>query len=265
MTLKEGTTLTPSTTKPHQLTAVGATHDDNGNRSAKTNQTYTYNGDDRLTQVTVSGAGNVSFVYDYSGRQVARVAGSSIIRYFSELAESSSDGYLTKHYFAAGLRIASRRAYAPLLAGLPPDPAIQVAQGSPGQAALVLVLRADVQRGVLLSVIVLGTGLLVAPWRRKRVVGIALRHGHVIGVVIVLSVATLPIPLIVKPAAAQTPPTLYHWHVDHLGSAQVITDSGGAVNEYIRYKPYGTIRGRYNSSGGSVTKKGTTYADQRRR
>lgn len=250
MTVKESVALFPTanTVKPHQPTLSGVTHDDDGNRKTKTGQTYTFNGDDRLTNVSVPGTGSVTFAYDYTGKQTLRDTGSTVTRYFSELAESGSDGYLTKHYFAAGLRIASRRVSAPQFAGLPASPAVMMAQVSPGHAAVVLLLRRDVQSGVLLSVAVLSTGLLLAPWRRKRVVGIAVRHGHVIGVLIGFSFATLPLPLVMKSAEAQTPPALYHWHLDHLGSTQAVSDGSGNVLEHIRYSPYGTVRSRYSSS-----------------
>jgi RHS repeat-associated protein len=246
MTLKEGTTLPYSSAKPHQLMLSGVSHDDNGNRLTKSGQTYIFNGDDRLTQVTASGS--MGFVYDYTGRQVARVSGTTGTRYFSELAEAGLDGYLMKYYFAAALRIAARRVYAPLLAALPHDPAIQLAQGSPAHPAMVLVLRRDVQQGLLLCAVILGTGLLVAPWQRKRVVGIAVRHGHVIAIVVAFGLGTLPWPLVPRPllpaAAEAQSVTIYHFHVDHLGSTQVVTDSGGAVLQQVRYKPFGQVRYR---------------------
>ncbi|MFN8624618.1 MAG: RHS repeat-associated core domain-containing protein [Candidatus Binatia bacterium] len=247
MTLKEGTTLTYGTiAKPHRLTAVNgsqATSDDNGNRTGKPGQSYGYDPDDHLT--TISAGGSVSEYYDYTGRQVARqVSSSGWTRYYSELTEEGPDNYLTKHYFAGGLRIASSRVYAPQLAGLPGEPAIMVAQAPAGHAAVVLLLRKDVQHGLVFGICVIGTGLLVAPWRRKRVVGIAIRHGNVVGIILMWTFATLPLPLLVRPAQASTP-ALYHYHMDHLGSTQVITDgSSGAVVEQIRYKPYGDVRYR---------------------
>jgi hypothetical protein len=98
--------------------------------------------------------------YDYTGQQVLKVVGSSVSRYYGALFEASNDGYLTKHYVAAGLRIASQRVWAPgQFAAGAPDAAVQVASTSLHHAALVLVLRQDVQTGVALSVVVLGTGL----------------------------------------------------------------------------------------------------------
>ncbi|MFN8628237.1 MAG: toxin TcdB middle/N-terminal domain-containing protein [Candidatus Binatia bacterium] len=249
LTVKEGATLGYSATRPHTVTTLNGSSaalasDPNGNRLGKPNHTYSYTPDDRVQTIAVTGQPSVTEYYDHSGRQVARQVGSNWTRYYSELAEEGPDNYLTKHYFAGGVRIASSRVYAPQLAGLPGAPAILVAQAPAGQAAVVVLLRTDVQRGVLLAVGILGTGLLFAPWRRKRVVGIAIRHGHVVGIIVVWTVATLPLPLLLRPAQAQATPALYHYHLDHLGSTQVITNSLGGEVEQIRYKPYGEIRYR---------------------
>jgi RHS repeat-associated protein len=51
--------------------------------------------------------------------------------------------------------------------------------------------------------------------------------------------------------ATPTPPGgitgVLHYHYDHLGSVQVITDADGVPFAYIRYKPYGEIRGRWGA------------------
>jgi RHS repeat-associated protein len=138
------------------------------------------------------------------------------------------------------------------------DPPVQVVAAGAGRPVLVLLLRRDAQIGLALCVIVVGTGLLLAPWRRKRVVGVAVRHGHVIGVVIVFGLSALPWPLMLRPlgpaaAEAQSVPWLVHFHVDHLGSTQVVTKSDGTVFEQVRYRAYGEVRGHYTDAGGSLT------------
>ncbi|MFN8626350.1 MAG: RHS repeat-associated core domain-containing protein [Candidatus Binatia bacterium] len=175
-------------------------------------------------------------------------------RYYSDLLEGT-DGQLTKYYFLGGLRVASQRVNSSQYAALSPDAAIQVAAVPAGHAAaVVLVLRRDVQFGLMVAVCVVGTGLLLAPWRRKRVVGIAVRHGHVIGVIIAFTVVTLPWPLALRPlgpgiAEAQVLTPIMHYHVDHLGSTQLVTNANGAVYKHIRYKPYGEPRGHYWADG----------------
>ncbi len=335
---------------PHQPTGVlqnavitGVVHDDNGNRkqNGNTSQTYTYDQDDRLVQIST----NASFVYDYTGRETISLRNNetSETRYFSDLAEVTN-GVLMKRYFAGSLLIAAQRVSATgQLAALPPDPMVQLADVSSTRPFLLVLVRDDLGLPVALTVTLLAAMLLVAPWKRRAVVGIAIRKGHVILVLIAWSVTTLPIPLIVRPASAATPtptrtptktatftatrtptktstptktptstptftptrtptrtptytptrtptitptftptrtptitptstptntptrtatptqtptatPTpgmtgLYHYHLDHLGSVQAITDqTGGPPIQQIRYKPYGEVRLRLNAT-----------------
>jgi RHS repeat-associated protein len=256
LTAKEGITYTyGNAAKPHQVTVAGGvtlTYDANGNRQSKTGWSYGYDPDDRLNAINTSA---VKFMYDYTGRRVAKVVGSSVTRYYNDLLEGT-DGQLTKYYYIAGMRVAAQRINASQYA-LAPESAVQVAAATAGvQPAVVLLVRRDVQLGMALCVLVLGTGLMVAPWRRKRVVGIAVRHGQVIAVVVAFGFGTLPWPVLLRPlgpatAEAQTPPLLVHFHVDHLGSTQVITQSDGTRVRQIRYRAYGDVRW-YSASGQST-------------
>jgi len=261
MTLKEGHTLEYGTNHPHTLekldsTQVNVFHDPNGNRVAKPSQSYAYDGDDHLISTSAGGQG-VAYYYDYTGRKVADVSATNVTRYYSELAEVTSDGTLTKYYFAGGMRVAARRVSAPQLAGLPADPAVMLAQAQAGSAAVVLLVRDDLQRGVLLAIGIVGVGLLVAPWRRRRVVGVAVRYGHVIGVIIAFEIATLPLPIFVKPASAQTMQTLYHYHLDHLGSTVVVTGIYGQVvfPGWIRPRREWTTRPFWKAPGRSCPRR----------
>jgi RHS repeat-associated protein len=53
-----------------------------------------------------------------------------------------------------------------------------------------------------------------------------------------------------KPTWTPTPlqTGLYHYHVDHLGSVQVITREDGSIVQEVRYKPYGEVRYRAGNS-----------------
>jgi RHS repeat-associated protein len=276
ITLKEGNTLAYSTTQPHTLAKLNSTtqnifHDPDGNRQGRPAMgsspaaTYTtYDADDHVTQVDVSGT-TVQFWYDYTGRRVAKKVtnGSqvSISRYYSDMAEVT-DGQITKSYFLAGLRVASSTGVAPTaLAALPPDPAVQLAGDPTGRALLLTVaLRPDLQTGAA-ALCVIGTlALLCVPGRRKPVLGIAIRRGPVLVLVLTFSLASLPLPIIVQPAWATgngnpgptptpvPPPVVQHYHVDHLGSVQAITDASGNLIDQVRYNPFGDIRSRTNSN-----------------
>lgn len=205
ITLKEGTTFTYNPTKPHQLATIngsssGIAYDDNGNRTGKPGQIYAYDAEDRLTAVNTTA---VQMRYDYTGRQVLKAtAAGSVMRYFSEFAESGSDGTLTKYYFAAGLRIASQQiSWQPQQVASVPA-AVQVARVAVGRPVLLLMVRADVQRAAAAGLAALFIGLLLMPGRQRRVVGIAVRRGHVLVVLLAWTVGTLPLPLIVRPFGA---------------------------------------------------------------
>lgn len=380
ITSKEGMAFTYSATKPHTVVklngiSTGLSHDANGNRTGKAGQSYTYTPDDRVDSIIVGGA-TVRFVYDHQGARVSKIEPSGrVTRYYGGLAEGAGE-YLTKHYFAGDLLLASNRVWAPQLSAVTMAPAVQVAQLSSADGlALLLLFRQDLGLSVLCSVSLLAALLLIAPWRRKAVVGIHIRQGHVLLVLLTFTAASLPIPVAVKPASATTPtrtptrtatrtstqaatrtltltasrtatrtatrtptrtatrtvtysptrtatrtpsvawtntptrsptrtptrtPTLgllatstrtstrtptrtptwtatqsrtptrtasptrtataiggmsgaVHYHLDHLGSVHAITDDSGLVIQYVRYKPYGEIRGHYDRFGNLVS------------
>jgi RHS repeat-associated protein len=204
------------------------------------------------------------FVYDYGGNRVAKIDEANggppaVTRYYNELVETTADGFAIKNYLLGGLRVASRRVDDVGWQFASNESAIRVAKSWIGRPAVVLLVRGDVQLAVGTMVLALTAMLLFAPWRRKPIVGVPVRHGHVIGVVLVFVLGTMPWPLLVRPANAQCGPLptptplpvgqVAHYHVDHLGSTKVITDGDGEVVEQIRYFPYGEVRGRWDGNG----------------
>jgi RHS repeat-associated protein len=201
--------------RPHQVTAVcanggctGIGHDLNGNRTGKEGQTYGCDKEDRVNEI-LAGNDTVELRYDYTGRRVVETrnpgGGELTTRFFSPLLEVTGDGGLIKHYFFAGLRVASRREEpgqwqfaAAALAAAP----IQFASIPLTHPALVVLLRRDAQVWLVSTATLAGLVLLLAPWRRKRVVGLRVRHGHVVGITILFSASTLPWPLLIRPAPA---------------------------------------------------------------
>jgi YD repeat-containing protein len=153
-----------------------------GNRWDKNSsaQLYEFTPDDRLESVTVADGGwTVNFTYDYAGQRVMKeVVGGSVTRYYSDLVETTSDGVMTKSYFLGGMRVASRSTNdVGWQFAAQTDSPIRVASAWVGRPALVLFLRSDVQLALGTSFALLTAALLVAPWRRKRVVGVAVHHG----------------------------------------------------------------------------------------
>ena len=215
LTQKEGISLhyvtatqeTPA--KPHTLANMVVDqsthligHDDNGNRNAKSSDGYEFDFNDRLTRITANGA-VIEFVYNDVGERVAKVVNpgpyAQVTRYYGGLAEAQGP-WLTKYYSAAGRMIASQRIWAPELASLSGIAPVQFAQIRPGALTWVVAVRNDLRFPFVLSAMLLGTTLLIAPWRRKRVVGIAVRQGHVILVLLAYSAASFPLPYMIAPA-----------------------------------------------------------------
>jgi RHS repeat-associated protein len=246
--------------KPHQPTTlhVGGpaapgqliAHDANGNRTFKASQSYAYDGSDRLAHV-VAATGEVEFTYDHSGQQAAKTVTTAsttqTTRFYSPLAETTA-GTLTKWYFLGPLRVASRSTNsvgwetAALAA-----PSVWLAAGSIAQPALTVVVASRAGGAASAALLCISLGLLVAPWRRRPVVGVAVRPSHAILVALAVSVTTLPWPIAFHPNTAwAAAPAVRHYHVDHLGSTQVITDANGDIVEQIRYRPYGGIRGHWD-------------------
>lgn len=262
--------------RPHVLekidgSAAGVVHDDNGNRLGKSNATtYKYDPEGRLTE-----ANNlVRYKYDYSGKRVLRIDNTDPMnpegsRYFTPEVETRNMpdqywGRLTKHYFFGGVRVASRDvgwSVAPVLyasaENVPPVTIVASARGWGYEVRL----RPDVQQMVPTVAFVGFVALVFLPDRRRRkVVGIRLRRGPTLLVVGLWTMGTFPGPVFLVPTqpawanggGGSAPPkpaeVLRHFHYDHLGSLQVMTTSGGSASQYIRYKPFGEERGRFNAA-----------------
>jgi RHS repeat-associated protein len=250
---KGGGLLAYSTAHPHQPTTYGGQlleHDDNGNRTGKGSHQYAYDADDHLLDID---SGLVRFAYDYAGRRVAKITAGGVARYYGDLVEASSDGTLTKHYVLGGLVVASRRDPNSQFAALVDD-AIRVAGRSMLEPpAVVLVLRRDVQVAVAAAIALGSLGLVLVPSRRRRpVVGTPVKPTHALGLALAVAAATAPWPIVFLPtpawACGPAPPPIVHYHRDHLGSTQAITDASGVLVRSVRYKPYGTPR-RYLRDG----------------
>jgi RHS repeat-associated protein len=277
MVRKQGRVLTYDPTRPHQLKtidglATGIAHDANGNRLGKPGRTYEYDHEGRLANID---GGLVNFQYDYTGRQVAKVTGELITRYYNELAETRGN-VLVKHYFAGDLRVASLK-----------RPSWQAA-AAPGGKPTMLALAGSVNTLVIATVAELAVGagataafgilvLAGAPGRGRRRMGLIIRREQVLLAIGVWALGTLPLPSSWRPLGARpatagkwsicyncvptptpVPQEVEHTHLDHLGSAQLVTRGGGVVH-HIRYDPFGRVRGRYDGAGAALGSPGDAY------
>ncbi|MGH7789918.1 MAG: RHS repeat-associated core domain-containing protein [Candidatus Binatia bacterium] len=264
--------------KPHQMTGIrvagGALnpvlHDGNGNRLYKPPgaapepyQQYTFDRDDRLATTAVDGR-VLTFTYNAQGQQTVRqVAGGPplTMRYYAGgLIETVDDGgatgSTTRHYYLGGQRVASRTTNDTTweLAGRADGP-IRFAQVDMDRPAVVLHLGPNAQALAVVGIVVLGTIVLLPLHRRRSEPHGRVSRGQALGGSLVWILATLPWPLILAaaPAGATLTESWRHYHYDHLGSVQVVTDATGLNVENLRYQPYGGVRGRWNQSGNSLT------------
>jgi len=264
LTRKDGTALRyHDASRPHRITrATGGlapygniAHDGNGNQSAWGDRTYAYTGDDRLREV--SGAGYaVRFHYDGSGARIAKsdlTAG--VTWYIGDLMEVSP-AYVTKYYFAGGRRIASQRYWRPPYFLAAARPWVQVASAVlAGGVPAVVVTVHEGGKWILGFVALGGIAILWIPGRRKAVVGIRLRRGPVLGVILAFTLASLPTPVVIRQAQAggggpaDDTIGIRHYHYDHLGSVQLMTTANGGVYRQVRYNAYGMVRGTWGAAG----------------
>lgn len=223
---------------PHQLANYGGTcfsYNENGERTEKGSEAYAYDVLGRVTHVLTAGGDNVDYRYDYAGRRVAkRVNSGEWTRYFSAFAESEvdaqSNGQLIKYYFAGDTRVAMNKVQTQDFVDATANPApLQI---PPWCIALFGL-------GVL--------ALLLNPGHEHSRLGVAIGPARALGtagLVLMLSSPALLLTGCPVPSGGAE-----HYHLDHLGSTQAVTDGNGQLIHQVRYAPYGEIRGRFDAAG----------------
>ncbi|MCX8070995.1 MAG: FG-GAP-like repeat-containing protein [Candidatus Binatia bacterium] len=255
ITRKEGSTFAYDPYRPHRATAIDTTdnrisYDANGNRIRKPGYDFTYDADNRLVRIN---GGAVEFHYDHTGMRIGeRRSGGSWKRYYFGLIEAEP-GYATKFYFAGNILLASQRSPNQQLAQADrevPPWTLLARTAATGQPGLQLSIRTDVaQVGATVLFVTLAL-LCLAPGRGARCFGQRIRPAFVIGLLVVWSSGTLPWPLFVSRAEGQSLPSEFrYFHLNHLGSTQLVTDSSGRVVVHVRYLPYGGVLGYFDSAG----------------
>ena len=194
----------------------------------------------RITNAQI--VGDTRYWYDSEGQRVRTqvTAGTKVSNTHQLFAEVEiRDGEMTKYYFAGGLRIAGRIATpsttasaGDLLAGVP-FRGVALPPGVAVGLALVLLL-------LLLSPGLRGD----SRWR------VLLVPTRAFATAAFFWLALLP-PGLAK-AALPGNVTLWHYHLDHLGTTHSITDASGNLYRQTRTTAYGEVRGRYDGSGNIV-------------
>jgi len=96
--------------KPHAVVTAGGnsyTYDPNGNMMGRNGATLTHDYENRLSSL-VTGGTTTTFVYDAAGGRVKKTSSSITTLYIAKLYECTS-GVCTKHIFAGGNRIVSKK------------------------------------------------------------------------------------------------------------------------------------------------------------
>ena len=280
ITLKDGRVLTyddPDVlgAKPHRPRTIQAAdnkiwkirHDGNGNRTKKNKVTYKYNHANQLTKVKLTGH-RALFSYDYTGRRVSkRDTTTSPIRYNTTLTTryysdsfEVGDTFQLRRYFLGGLYVASEESSIPSNAVYAEGPpSVDVTATVRGGHPVMRVLLDGHARTVFLAgVLLLAGGMVVYLPTRRRIGAVAVGIGPSFTLIVTVALGTLPWAIVVapRPADAQVAavPDLLHYHHDHLGSTQLITDANGAIRMQIRYDGYGQVRGRFDAVGSPVAR-----------
>lgn len=260
-----GAPLSYGNGKPHQLTAyqgVSYFYDENGQRLRKEEGTnkehYTYDALGRLTMIRFDDGDadpendtTVDYVYDHSGQRAAKRVNEYGVegawtRFFSDAFESNvneaGQGFLVKHYFAGDTRVATRR--------IQDNSFVDVAFVTPVPFTIppwITVL-------LLCAVVVLLIGF--GSDRTEVRMGLVLSPARSMGGALLVVVATMPLGL--TGCAPPGPAEGEHYHFDHLGSTQMVTNVGGEIVHHVRYAPYGEVRGRFDEFGTPLSE-GTDY------
>lgn len=251
---KEGTTLFYARQRPHQAVAIDGfdqivQYDDNGNRTRKGNTAYEYDAENRLVRVD---GGAVEFAYDQAGNRLGRrLAGGRWVRTYFGLAEAS-DGFLTKYYFAGKILIASQRVPNTTLAATRSSGPIRLAALTlpSGTPVLEIAVRPDVAPLLGLALLATLLCLCAVPGRTRPMLVGRLRRGPILALTVAFGITTFPWPLLVRPAQAQAPRGEFaYYHLNHLGSTEMVTSESGAVMLHIRYAPFGGLLGYFGPDG----------------
>lgn len=254
-------------TRPHRMLAVNGTamvHDANGNRLTNSAgaQVYSFDHDDRLERMNLSGK-TVELLYDHAGERRVRIANeggaTKVTRYYSDLLYTTSAGQTVKSYYLGGIRVASQTSSGTGWAvAATADGAFRFASAWHGRPVLFVEVAQSARIGVVVAVLLtLIIGVAVPGRRSRRAAGVQVYRGRAGAITVMFAITALPWPVVVRPASAQCggpPPaaSIAHFHTDHLGSTQVISDAAGVVVEHLRYMPYGELRGRWNGAGSAI-------------
>jgi RHS repeat-associated protein len=223
---------------PHQVTSVGGdllAYDANGNMvELPGDRELTYDAEGRLVEVKRGGVVVGTYLYDHLGQRVAAdTAEDGLVFFFDQFDLRGAE--VVRHLSGeAGALVSSTvDSQANMFAAASNGVSMQLARQAAGATFLLLV----------------GVSLALPGRRRVALLGRVPRRGIVLVGVVFL--AGQLVPLLEMPAAAAIPEparTLFY-HVDHLGTVQLVTDGDGQVVERLVNRPYGELDGVFDPVG----------------
>lgn len=253
LTLTGGRSISYGGSAPHHITTSDSAsflYDDNGNLTYKGARVSNpaplgieYDVRNRVTTRHVDTTNTTMFKYDFAGeRTLESPLNGDPIRHFGQLAYSEA-GLLHKRYFAGNRLIAQRLVYAPEFSSVPAGGAPRPGWDLPAEFPAVL---------FLLSLV----GLIGFGGSRRKSAGVRVVRSRALSATL-LSIAMLVPSALLQPIEASAaceddPAYTKHFHYDHLGSTQAISDSVGDLFHQVRYRAYGEIRGRFDGVGAPV-------------
>ena len=263
---------TYSATQPHAVVSANGNsyaYDACGNMTTRNsseygNQTLTYDEQNRLVQVAISGGSTVQFGYSAGGSRLWKKVGGQVTGLWIGSIYEEKDGKVLCHVYAGDRLVASfepERALACIIQNNRYLAAIY----NNGSEALMAVFghgRAPLGGMGLAIVIGLACGIVYSRKRLWQVHGLSspaaprLFFRQLLLMCLVGSIVLSGIPQ----AAYATPtydPVFYYYHPDHLGSAQIMTDRAGEIVQHYGYHTYGSERYRDNISAFSVSNRYT--------
>jgi RHS repeat-associated protein len=167
------------------------------------------------------------------------------LRSYSRYADAGA-GNLTRYYYLGDRLVGSWTVAAPAFSEvdpeliLPPEPIVL----PPG-----LLFPAA-------GLVLLATFL---PLGGRRRLGVRVSLARSAGVSVILLSTSLPV-VVFSAGCGTSSPSARVYHLDRLGSTQLVTDWDGGVYRHVRYYAYGEIRGRFDVHGNPIG-----YAEDARR
>ncbi|HEV7735533.1 MAG TPA: toxin TcdB middle/N-terminal domain-containing protein [Candidatus Binatia bacterium] len=222
---------------PHQVASFkgdAIAHDENGRiTTLRDGRTLTFDREGRLMAVRRNQQALMRYDYDPSGmRVVAEKAGRGEVYFFDDFDVDTQTNQTIRH-----IRLGDR-----------------IIASSPVPGGLSLLASADSARVTYLASVWLGGGTsallilaVVLPGTRRRA-----RRAVAASTIAMLLFGQAPVAYgqgCPTPSTGTPPAGTIFYHLDHLGTVQMVSDAAATTARYLVHRPYGEKRGPYDATG----------------